>query len=124
MFEQSAILAAGLVEASFLSGCIRLRSKGILMKFTNLSNHNMHKSIRYICCLFLIGGVLTACSANQAYSSFQAEKRTSCYSVPAENYDACMAEANKSFKEYEQELKEYERKLKEEKKAKQDPGRR
>jgi len=64
---------------------------------------------------WLLTGLL-ACSANQAYSSFQAAQRTSCYSVPPENYDACMQEANKSYEEYEQELEEYEQRLKEAKK--------
>jgi len=65
--------------------------------------------------IILVPG-LTSCSTNQAYSSFQAAQRNSCYSVPSENYDACMAEANKSFDEYEQELKDVERTMKAEKK--------
>lgn len=68
-----------------------------------------------LCSVSLFIG-LSACSANQAYSSFQAEKRISCYSLPPENYDACMKDANKSYEEYKQELEEYEQQLKDEKK--------
>lgn len=54
------------------------------------------------------GAVLTVClatiagCASQAYSSFLAEQRNRCYSVPKENYEACMDEAKERYEEYKQ----------------------
>ena len=54
------------------------------------------------------GAVLTVClatiagCASQAYSSFLAEQRNRCYSVPKENYEACMNEAKERYEEYKQ----------------------
>jgi len=47
--------------------------------------------------------VAIAACGSQAYSSFLAEQRNRCYSVPKENYDACMREAKERYEAYKQE---------------------
>lgn len=43
---------------------------------------------------------VSGCAGSQAYASFIAEQRNRCYSVPEENYDACMAEAKERYEAY------------------------
>lgn len=45
-------------------------------------------------------GAVSGCAGSQAYASFIAEQRNRCYSVPEENYDACMAEAKERYEAY------------------------
>lgn len=60
------------------------------------------KAILIVLSLVLIAG----CSNEVIYDSIQANNRQECIKLPPSQYDECMGEANKSYKEYEQEREE------------------
>jgi hypothetical protein len=70
-------------------------------KVTAMKNHLSFR----IAAVMLIALTLVAMSAcaGQVYSSFLAEQRNRCYSVPKENYDACMREAKERYEAYKKE---------------------
>lgn len=53
--------------------------------------------------LIMLAAMALAACGSQAYSSFLAEQRNRCYSVPEENYDACMSEAKERYEAYRRE---------------------
>lgn len=50
--------------------------------------------------------VVAACSNREVYDSIQAGKRNECSKLPPSQYEECIADANKSYYEYERERKE------------------
>ena len=56
--------------------------------------------------IYLAIFILASCTNRDVYDSLQANNRNECMKLPQSQYDDCMADANKSYAEYEQERKE------------------
>lgn len=57
--------------------------------------------------LFMVIGILmVGCSGRAVYENIQIHNRNECAKLPPSQYEECMAAAQKTYNEYEQERKE------------------